>query len=463
LWIKVMNGNDTAQAYVGVTRGKDQRYATTLTQQGFDRMTHVMLTDSAGEDLYCAVWTKRNSQDQPAFQVHIGPESKFRSDLYPGLLLTDVHIGQTPMSCGLEERFRSLRAEAEEILSSTPDDLAAWRDKAEASYRLAENERALTELGGLLERSKDKRWAYLTRAIVHARLGKANEARADLKKFSESRSDPSYVAAADTIVSAFLGEDVEGMKRLESVIGDNSQDSYFLYNAACAYSQASLAFVRSDVTKARAYAERAVDLLEKAVSLGFSGFQRMREDSDLAPLQDHPRFAAVSQREPSARRQTAVWNANSEFTSTGLHRLGTKEQVEHAERLIAQGYRPISFSVAESNEDSSMVSASVWHRPVVPDPQREALAKQQANAAIALLRLDAPHRAVSLMKHGSDSRHRSYLIHRLNPFGADPQSVIRHLEMESDVSARRAWILALGEFAEDRQSREQRQSLIPQL
>jgi hypothetical protein len=67
------------------------------------------------------------------------------------------------------------------------------------------------------------------------------------------------------------------------------------------------------------------------------------------------------------------------------------------------------------------------------------------------------------MSHTADPRRRSYLIHGLNPLGADPKTIISRLEMESDVSARRAWILALGEVTEDRLPDEQRQSLIPKL
>jgi adenylate cyclase len=42
--------------------------------------------------------------------------------------------------------------------------------------------------------------------------------------------------------------------------------------------------------------ERAVDLLEKAVNLGWGDRAWMEHDSDLDPLHDHPRFQALLSR-----------------------------------------------------------------------------------------------------------------------------------------------------------------------
>jgi hypothetical protein len=83
----------------------------------------------------------------------------------------------------------------------------------------------------------------------------------------------------------------------------------------------------------------------------------------------------LSKEEWSDRRQSAVWHVSTEYTSVGLHSISTKEQLDHAARLIAEGYRPASFSVRASNEDSPLVSASVWHRPLIPETERESLAK----------------------------------------------------------------------------------------
>jgi formylglycine-generating enzyme required for sulfatase activity len=82
------------------------------------------------------------------------------------------------------------------------------------------------------------------------------------------------------------------------------------------------------------------------------------------------------------------------------------------------------------------------------DDTRETLAKRQANAAVALLRMNLPAKVWPLLKHSPDPRVRSYLIHRLSPLGADAGAIVKHLEMESDVTIRWALVLSLGEYGE---------------
>lgn len=97
------------------------------------------------------------------------------------------------------------------------------------------------------------------------------------------------------------------------------------------------------------------------------------------------------------------------------------------------------------------------------DHQREELARRKANAAVVVLQLNRPEKAWPLLKHSPDPRTRSYLIHRLFPLGADPAAIIRRLDEETDVSARRALLLALGEFDEATLSTARRSAIMPKL
>jgi serine/threonine protein kinase/formylglycine-generating enzyme required for sulfatase activity len=103
--------------------------------------------------------------------------------------------------------------------------------------------------------------------------------------------------------------------------------------------------------------------------------------------------------------------------------------------------------------------------PDVPsaDPERERLAKRQANAAVALLRLNHADKTWLVFRHSQDPRARSYLIHRLYPFGVAPGAIIRRLDEEPDVSIRRALVLSLGEFGEEELSTDTRKALLPRL
>ena len=82
------------------------------------------------------------------------------------------------------------------------------------------------------------------------------------------------------------------------------------------------------------------------------------------------------------------------------------------------------------------------------DERREKLAKRQANAAVALIKMDRPEKVWPLLKHSPDPRVRSYLIHRFGSLGADAGAIVKRLDEERDVTIRRALILSLGEFAE---------------
>jgi hypothetical protein len=80
------------------------------------------------------------------------------------------------------------------------------------------------------------------------------------------------------------------------------------------------------------------------------------------------------------------------------------------------------------------------------DDEKETLAKRQANASVALLRMGQAEQVWPVLKHSPDPRARSYLIHRLSPLGAAPAAIVRRLEQEKEVSGRRALLLSLGEF-----------------
>ena len=97
------------------------------------------------------------------------------------------------------------------------------------------------------------------------------------------------------------------------------------------------------------------------------------------------------------------------------------------------------------------------------DDRREELAKRQANAAVALLRMNQPAKVWPLLQHSPDPRARSYLVHRLCPLGADVKAIVERLESESDVTVRRALVLSLGEFGEKELPAEDRKALLPKL
>jgi serine/threonine protein kinase/formylglycine-generating enzyme required for sulfatase activity len=101
-----------------------------------------------------------------------------------------------------------------------------------------------------------------------------------------------------------------------------------------------------------------------------------------------------------------------------------------------------------SDRGQELFDAELDKQPGATQEAKEQLAKRQANAAAALLRMDRADKVWPLFRQSEDPRLRSYLLHRLSPLGVDPHGVIQHLEHESDLSSRRVLLLSLGEFGE---------------
>ncbi len=97
------------------------------------------------------------------------------------------------------------------------------------------------------------------------------------------------------------------------------------------------------------------------------------------------------------------------------------------------------------------------------EEERERLGKRQANSAMALLRMGKPDKVWPLLQFSPDPRARSYLIHWISPLGGDPQTIINRLDIEPDVTIRRALVLTLGEFTDTQLPEAQRQPLIDKL
>ena len=100
---------------------------------------------------------------------------------------------------------------------------------------------------------------------------------------------------------------------------------------------------------------------------------------------------------------------------------------------------------------------------VAGEDDREKLGRRQANAAVMLLKLGATDAVWPLLKHRPDPRARSNVIHWLSPLAVDPEIIIRRFDDESDVTIRRALLLALGEFTEAQLPPVNRSSLTEKL
>ncbi len=94
---------------------------------------------------------------------------------------------------------------------------------------------------------------------------------------------------------------------------------------------------------------------------------------------------------------------------------------------------------------------------------RRAQQRRQANAAVVLAALGRWQRTLPWLRHAPDPSVRSYLIDRLGRGGAAAAELEALLTGDGDVSVRRAALLALGEFDEDRLPLSERERLAARL
>ena len=150
---------------------------------------------------------------------------------------------------------------------------------------------------------------------------------------------------------------------------------------------------------------------------------------------------------PDERQRHGVWNASTEYTSLLVFGHSPQSHLERSRELIAKGYRPAALSVTTS-ADATLTVAAVWHQPRIPESDKETLARRQANAALALFRLQQYADVWPLLHRHPDPRLRSYLIDLPGRLGANAETIFERLSTERNVSSRQALILALGGFAE---------------
>src|SRR5262249_24974831 len=157
------------------------------------------------------------------------------------------------------------------------------------------------------------------------------------------------------------------------------------------------------------------------------------------------------------RLYTGVWHGGLARDWEEAHGLAPAEHLAWCRRLAAEGYRPAALSLAEVAPVAGrvpvrrLVAASVSHRPARAATEPVALARRGATVAAALLSLarEAPAAEApgwSLLRHTPPPDARSYLLAGLGALGVAPATLARRLKVEEDTSARRALILALGEY-----------------
>ena len=476
LWVKRDGPDEKIRLHAGVV-GEQLK-----TQEGFVPSTMQAFVGLDGKLKYSGVWFQSNSKGEALLnQTQLSFRTRLVTDMT--MIVSDVGLSgsEAPSS---RERAKSALDAAETDLKNRPVNLDARFARAKALYGLSEWQKALDDLNMLVEKFPKVSAYYQYRSLTHAHLRHKDEALSDLAKFQEGNgSEINSILAV--VVTAELGEEeADALAALEDAVKNNPGPD-LLYNAACAYSLASVPVSARDNVKGSAYAETATALLAEAILRGYLNHAQILEGSDLDPIRNAPGYLeAIKLCRPDRRYSAALTAAaNWEVEAvSGIDDAAARQK--RFDELESNGYRPVSFSVAKTSADGRPVAASVWQRPLVTEEMKDQLAERQARAAVALARMGKAEEVWPLLKHSENPRLRSFIVNWLSPLGADSGSLINKIDrlpaiakptpaqgqhfmdavlFHPENSMRRALIHSLGTYGKEKLSPGESESLIGKL
>ena len=339
-------------------------------------------------------------------------------------MLLDIAVSKANKPQPTRERAQADLRSAAKKLKTKPDDLDARLARAMANFRLGETQKSLDDLHMVIGKNPAAVSAKQYWVIALARLGKKEDAQSELEKFQKGDvPEPAklYLAA---VVAGELGEGADkAFENLEAAIERQPKDADLRYDAIRAFSLASKASSRWDNLRGRHLAERSLRLLKEAITNGDADFGKIDEDTDLDPIRDDPAFAEITKTGHADRRLSTVRTSDPSFESTSIVGVDPTTQLHKCRDLLAEGYRPVSWSVSQSGDQEQLVTASVWHRPVITEETRDRLAERQARASVALVRMGKADEVLPLLQHSADPRLRSFIVNWFDRLGADPKLI----------------------------------------
>ncbi len=449
IWAKSLGPDDLAQLDLDLTHAQFEHVRVERGKQGFviDSTSIVQATD--GRSRSCAVWV-RGKPGRQAPDPFIGTRLGYYAKQQDGSKLqVDVSLSLEPPQ-NLKETYTAALDRAERALRAKPNDPSGIETRGRVRFYLDQFEGAVADLTRLVSLKKSSDQTFLLRSRCYAHLGKPDEAKSDFAEYlngsNKSVRDDPEAAWADAAIACQLGQDTEGLKRLEETLTAHPGNPQFLFHAAWAYGEAS----RTITTKG--YGDRAVQLLQEAVANGFSSlndFARIKDVPQLEPIRSHPGYRALMFPTPFERRFAGIWSESKTLESEVCDGLVPAANLERCREWAAQGYRPAAIAVASAGNDLPPVTASVWHRPLIPPEAHRELLQRQGQAAAALVQLGRPELVWPLLRLSPDPSRRTEVIHNLARFDSGSRAVkaiSARLETEPDASARSALILTLGEF-----------------
>ena len=414
-------------------------------QAGSQQQSISVAAIPSGERLTSSLWQPSN---EPSYLIADESHPDYFGDVSS---LLDVTVSATSHRVGTRQRFGQQLAFARQLLARTANDPASRFLAARANHYLGNSESALADLAWVAENAPELRFYALPLcALCAARSDRPAEANAYLSDYRRLLSERgatlrwsrAYLTCLQAKIEAYGGDIEKALRQLESLTREH-KDREACFYAACAYS-AIVSLMRDDAPDGAAqHAARAVELLQEAELV--DDF-RLHVTADLDGVREHLGFGELLA-SPAPPRYAVVWQERDDFTARFCYRLAPAEHQRKCKTFARLGYHPVAISALQPAPGEPLLVASVWHRRAHTE-RTEHFVNRQANAAAALLRLDADAPAWRLLRQSERPQLRSRLIARLNTFNVNRASIEQRLFVDDvDVSTRRALLLSLGDDA----------------
>lgn len=475
VWSEPVSADEQRRVRIDLTIDEYNAAHREFAEQGFVSQTTIAVrSDANGQRRYSGIWSNQ------------GAPSELRS-AYAGFELVeqpqwDVAVAPSNRMADPLETFRQQLAQLETMTAEQADDPAVIESRAVAHYQLGNLEAALKDLDLLISKEIVTPSVLQYRTLTLARMQRIDDAKESFEKYLTTNPAHSPRSYMQIVVPAWLGEFAQAADALQSALAVPDLSTYNFYFLARAAAVSSQAAVATDAAQSKKFAEQANELLRKSVGQGYGSIADLKADADFVSLHRNEKFIAfLAEHEPASDYAT-LWHADVELDSKLLVSVPMERVVAELKPLLSQGYRPVAIAVASddwrlngrSNDSTTSAAVAnsrtptthlVLHRPVIDDRAKEQLAVRQASAATALLRLNAAESVWPLFAQQSDDLRLSiHVLHRLAPYGVDPQSLLSQLMLRSDTSSQWALIQGTGEFAQaNRLSAEQQTTAIAEL
>ncbi|HUY33569.1 MAG TPA: hypothetical protein VMV69_12540 [Pirellulales bacterium] len=286
LWARRTDDSDQRRLHIEQASG-DPADENELRQMGFAPATLQSYFGPTDEPHYAMIWSKRDGPGQSFSSLD---ERSYSATAAQYGLQVDVSLARGPFEPPPRPDPAQRLARAEQAVAANLDDLKARFERGQSHFAAGNFQAAVDDLTFVAEKIPIFAGGFQWRAQAYARLGRPEQARADLAKFTTLTASASQRVYLDALVAAQLGEREAGIERLEAAVAKHSQDGNFLYDAACTAALIAPWFADDLPERRDALKRLAVELLARAIECGFDNYSHMQSDSDLDALRDDAAF-----------------------------------------------------------------------------------------------------------------------------------------------------------------------------